>query len=153
VRHKANVEYQGVIERASDGFTVLSLGGRKRVHNVQVGEVYAITFRGVRHVLQTPPERWRIRSAEIRRIVEGFTEEWAEPYFDITSSQHFKAQPDHRDLRDNDAERLYRRRVLGEMPSRKPVAAPTPSASGCALVLCAGLALALSGCALIWGGG
>jgi hypothetical protein len=146
VRYKKGATYLGVIERSSDGFTVLSLGGGTRAHNIQVGEVYAVTCRGVRHRLATPPERWRLRSAEIRRVVEGVVEDWARPYFDPASPQYFKSQPDYRLPTDDDAERSYRRKILGEpVPKRRARAEPEAPvrAGGCLVVF--GVFLGISG--------
>lgn len=82
----AGVRYLGVIERASDGFTVLSVKrvGGPRAFNIQVGEVYALTLHGQRHILKTPSERHRIRAQEIKLIVEGRRDDWSDPYFNTS---------------------------------------------------------------------
>jgi 1,2-phenylacetyl-CoA epoxidase PaaB subunit len=139
VKHKVGAVYLGVIERASDGFTVLSIRtpDAKRAHNIEVGQVYAVTVRGQRHVLATPWSRWRVRSAEIRRLVEGDLEEWAKPYFDPASHKYFRRQPDYEEQTDAAAEQKHRRLVVGERHSRRNrgSAREQHEGSGCLMIL------------------
>ncbi len=90
--------YYGAGPRRSDGMHCLSImspGGERR-HNIEVGSLVAITFGGQRHLLNVPPERFRIRSQELVRIVEGdFSEEWARPYFDPGSPKYYLAEAQH----------------------------------------------------------
>jgi len=149
VKHKAKAEYLGVIERASDSYTMLSIrtADAKRAHNIEVGQVNAITVRGQRRVLQTPWGRWRIRAAEIRQVMEGELEDWAKPYFDATSPTYYRREPGYEDQRDNDAERKYRRLILSEAPPSRRAAAQAPEPQGCAVALMVGVVtvLALAG--------
>ena len=69
--HKDNQIFCGIEDRKSDGVTCLSLRSREasRRHNIEVGYVIAITMGGNRLVVETPVRRWRIRAAEIARII------------------------------------------------------------------------------------
>lgn len=149
IKHKHQVEYLGVVERASDGFCVLRVraAGASRAHQMEVGDVYAISVHGRRSIMQTPRDRWKIRAQEIKQLVEGEVEEWAKPYFDPASDKWFKRAPDYRDETDDDGERKYRRLILGEQPPgrRSTAARPqAPAPAGCAVFLVAGVGL-LSG--------
>lgn len=151
VKHKANARYLGVIERASDGFTTLSIkaDSATRAHNIEVGSVYAITYRGKRTVLRTPWGRWRIRAAEIRSLLEGELEPWAKPYFDPASPKFFKREEGYVDQTDPDAERKYRRVVWGEQPVNRAKREATDLAQrgGCAVFLVVGLVSSI----VLWG--
>jgi hypothetical protein len=154
VKHKAQAIYGGVVERASDGFTVLRLTSpsASRAHQIEVGSVYAITLNGRRHVLQTSWGRYRVRAQEIRRIIEGEVEEWARPYFDPASEKWFKRAPDYEDQTDPDAERKHSRLVLGEpvargRSSRTQTQAAPPA--GCAVVMVGALALFVGGMLMV----
>lgn len=99
--------YLGVRERKGDGITCLGIRNRgaERGHNIEVGLVLALTVRGQRHVLATPPGRYRIRSQEIVRIVEGqFSEDWAAPYFDPSSPKFWGREPEPEPERADPAE-------------------------------------------------
>lgn len=147
IKHKANARYLGVIERASDGFTTLSIkaDSATRAHNIEVGSVYAITYQGKRTVLRTPWGRWKIRAAEIRSLLEGELEDWAKPYFDPASPKFFKREEGYVDQTDPDAERKYRRVVLGEQPVNRARREATELAQqgGCAVFLGVGLVSAI----------
>jgi hypothetical protein len=142
VKYKSGVEYLGVIERASDGFTVLSIRspGAARAHNIEVGQVYAITLKGCRYVLKTPWGRWRVRAAEIKHLIDGELDEWAVPYLDPDSPKFYEREADYEDQTDADAERAYRRRFMAEVPPRRGASAkPEPGvAQGCAVILLLG---------------
>ena len=134
----AGVHYLGVIERASDGFTVLSVKrpGGQRAFNVQVGEVYAVTVFGRRHILKTPSERHRIRAQEIKLIVEGKRDEWSDPYFDPTSPKRYDRQADYSDPTDQEHE-AKRNRPKGTSAPRRREPDVEPGA-GCAPMLALG---------------
>jgi hypothetical protein len=133
VRCKVNAAYLGVIERASDGMTVLSIRGpsSSRAHNIEVGQVYAITVAGQRHVLQTPSERWRIRAAEIGWVVTREREEWAAPYFDPRSPKYYRAAADYESPTDETAEARHFRATPGRPQAH------VPEDQGCATVFAA----------------
>ena len=127
--------FVGVGLRKSDGYTVLSLRApeAKRVFNIPVGNVYAITIDGKRHVMETPFYSWSLRAAELRRIIEGFTEVWVVDYFDPNSPKYFKHQigdkPIH--LMDN-----YRRIEREERAKKNAVRkASSAQSAGCTGVL------------------
>lgn len=85
--------YVGIGLRASDGITVLKIRapGSTKNHNIEVGQLYAVTVNGRRHVLETPWERWRLREQELRALLDGgFNESWAAEYFDPASPKYFK---------------------------------------------------------------
>ena len=153
ISHKQRVQYQGVVERASDGFTALRImvPGAQRAQQIEVGNLYALTINGRRVVLQSPRDRWRIRAQEVRREVEGQIDEWAKPYFDPGFDKWFKRAPNYRDETDEEAERKYRRLILGEQPAKRSstARAKTPEPQGCAVFLFAGAGLLLGGTFLI----
>lgn len=107
---KRNQIYLGVGERPSDGFTTLKIKapGASRVHNIEVGQVYAVTVDGRRHVMETPRERWKLRAQEIARAIEGrFSEDWVAEYFDPSSSKYFKHSVDYESPVDLAAEKAF----------------------------------------------
>lgn len=109
--------YCGIGDRRSDGITCLSLlsEGGSRKHNIEVGAVRAITLNGVRHVLQTDPARWKIRSQELHFLIEGrYSEEWAADYFD-PRSPHYHARPGRMGGREKRAEQSRMGKIAGLM--------------------------------------
>lgn len=89
---KHEQHYCGVHSRASDGMTCLAIRAKngRRVHNIEVGQLHAITLEGKRHVFQTPWARWRIRAQEVVKVIEGdFSEDWAREYFDPTNARFY----------------------------------------------------------------
>lgn len=80
-----DVSYLGIIERKSDGATVLSVrkSGAARAFNIETGRVISIAAHGREWRPETHSSRWMLRAAEIRAFVEGTElEDWAKPYFD-----------------------------------------------------------------------
>lgn len=94
---KANQEYCGVGEAGQYNFHCLSLRsqGKARRHHIAVGQVYAITIAGKRTVLETPWSRWGIRAQEIRLLIEGKCESWADDYLKPDGPKYFKNAPDY----------------------------------------------------------
>ncbi|GJE42862.1 hypothetical protein [Methylobacterium soli] len=126
-----DVAYQGVMERRSDGFTVLSVlkPGAARTFNIEVGAVLSVLAHGREWNPETPERRWRLRAEELRAFVEeAEVADWAQPYFDPASDMHHLKQPASKvDRRSsNPAERAassYRRgggRRLDEAPAADP---------------------------------
>lgn len=136
----AGAQYLGVIERASDGFTVLSIKrmGGQRAFNIQVGEVYAITLDGHRHVLKTPSERFRIRGQEIKLVVEGKRDDWSDPYFNPSSPKRYDRQPDYSLFTDHEHE-AKRNRPKGTRVGPSRSTSGVEPGAGCAPILAAGL--------------
>ncbi|WP_336490393.1 hypothetical protein [Methylobacterium nigriterrae] len=90
------VAYLGVIERPSDGFTVLSVlkPGASRAFSIEVGALLSISAHGRVWRPETHERRWRLRAAELRAFVEETElEAWARPYFDPASDKHHRNQP------------------------------------------------------------
>ncbi|AWN42282.1 hypothetical protein [Methylobacterium durans] len=125
------VVYQGVMERHSDGFTVLSVlkPGAARTFSIEVGAVLSVSAHGRVWNPETQERRWRLRAEELRAFVEEReVAAWAQPYFDPASDKHHLKQPASPAERrsSNPAERAassYRRggaRRLDEAPAADP---------------------------------
>lgn len=84
--------YVGVMEHPSTGLMSLAIikpGGSRRQF-IEVGQIIAITVGGLRHELEVPPERGKVRGQEIVRLIEGqFSEDWAFDYFDPESPKYY----------------------------------------------------------------
>ncbi|GEP07210.1 hypothetical protein [Methylobacterium oxalidis] len=126
------VAYQGVMERRSDGFTVLSVlkPGASRTFSIEVGAVLSMSAHGRVWNPETQERRWRLRAEELRAFVEEReVAAWAQPYFDPARDKHHLKQPASKvDRRpSNPAERAassYRRaggRRLDEEPTADPL--------------------------------
>lgn len=87
--------YKGIIRHRDGGITCLAIRAPAgtRNHYIEVGNVYAITRDGTRHVLETPNGRWKLRAQEIHKLLDGnFSEDWAADYFDPASPLYFKRE-------------------------------------------------------------
>ncbi|AWN43760.1 hypothetical protein [Methylobacterium durans] len=90
------VAYQGVTERRSDGFTVLSVlkPGASRTFSIEVGAVLSVSAHGRVWNPETQERRWRLRAEELRAFAEEReVAAWAQPYFDPASDKHHRKQP------------------------------------------------------------
>lgn len=90
-----DIAYLGVIERRSDGNTVLSVRkpGASRAFNIETGRVISITAYGREWRPETHYSRWALRGAEIRAFVErSDLEDWAKPYFDARHGKYHRNQ-------------------------------------------------------------
>lgn len=91
-----DVAYLGVIERPSDGFTVLSVlkPGASRAFSIEMGALLSVSAHGRVWHPKTHERRWRLRAAELRAFVEETElEAWARPYFDPVGDKHHRKQP------------------------------------------------------------